>query len=79
MAHLPYTASRRPAELVVHRPTHINAVRPEVAPRPTLEEQLLVRLDEWMAHHPTAANILAGASIATFIAVTAGAVVVSSI
>ncbi|MEZ5157511.1 MAG: hypothetical protein R2687_01635 [Candidatus Nanopelagicales bacterium] len=79
MAHLPYTATRRPAELAVHRRTHINVVRPAVAPRPTLEEELLARLDKWMAHHPTSASIVAGVSVVALMFLALYAVVASSV
>ncbi|WP_350246459.1 hypothetical protein RBB84_18955 [Rhodococcus sp. D-6] len=79
MAHLPYTVTRRPAELAVHRRTHLHVVRPAVAPRPTLEEELLARLDTWMAHHPTSASIVAGGSVVALMFLAAYAVVVSSI
>ncbi|MGW4018284.1 hypothetical protein ACWECW_18480 [Rhodococcus ruber] len=45
----------------------------------TLEEELLVRLDAWMAHHPTAANIVAWISVVTLMFLVAYATVASSI
>lgn len=80
MAHLQCNASQLPTARAVHRHLHPTPVpAPAMAETSTLEERLLAHLDEWMAHHQIAANILAGASVAAFIALTAGAVVASSI
>lgn len=77
MAHVPYIASHLPTTRVLNR--HATPVPARTAAEScTLEERLLAHLDEWMTHHPIAATIVAVASVAAFLAVTAGAVVASS-
>ncbi|WP_072814608.1 hypothetical protein [Rhodococcus zopfii] len=77
MAHLPHTATHRPTASVVRHRTRLEVARP---PAPaTLEDELLARLDEWMAHHPTAASIVAGVSGVALTFLIAYAVVASSI
>lgn len=78
MAHFPYTATHRPAAPAVRRRTRLEVVRPPAAPA-TLEEELLARLDAWMAHHPTTASIVAGVNVVALTFLTAYAVVASSI
>lgn len=78
MAHLPYTATRRSTEIAVHHRANIEVARPPVAPA-TLEEELLARLDAWMAHHPTTSSIVAGVSGVAMTFLSVYAVVVSSI
>jgi len=86
MAHLPHTATRRPAGIAIRRHTRLERTRSGrvASTRPaavtvTLEEELLARLDVWMADHPTAANVLAGVSVVALILVIIYAVVASSI
>lgn len=78
MAHIPHTATRQNALPAVYRPTYVEPADTDTDIC-TLEEELLARLDAWMARHPVASTVLAGASAAAMILIAAVALVASCI